>query len=615
MNKLLLKERVTAILDSDDFKGIHEWYKEIIMSYHDYVVFTVRRSYLLALIMEKVTELNMEENNKAIFLTDSSIILFCDKFAEQYKKTGTFPTVLLCDDTLIHGRNINHFLENMEDTLCALLPDYKKDNIRDALVRSVQVHVYAKLNMQSLILSRYELNIKYKHKGDNAYIHKLSNDISSLIMGIDMANACYIYSEHLSEIDFSKLDLKNFIETSYQNTKQFTRVQYVGQDKEKKAIITLRIVKNNGCEGYRVIPFIFMPNLGEEETDFILDSMTRRMENAKINRNFIQLLYYLKDIRGKRTFNELVTLWLSQVILQDFYIENNMYNFKPDENEICKLARNFNCGNILGFRSLESYKEMINTIVLKQVFTINDIVQIVNDSILDKRKLLCVTADNDYNITEKDKQQIKENLEDYFYNTASQYEENAYMISQKPYYLTSKRSEINVRGCGFILREINNGYTELQAAYSMAYFLQMMDAGVLTLSSCASKKIRVVGFSQFAKPGEQSLLLMPLRMYEWIPLIYKIQWYCKWHGREFENEIYEYGSSKECDINVKCIEKIVKFVKKLSSMGQEAAEWTGNYINKKELPILEGIPERIVRFDFMETQLAHVKQYTNYRGI
>lgn len=384
---------------------------------------------------------------------------------------------------------------------------------------------------------------------------------------------------------------------------------------KKKAIVTLRVVKNNGCEGYRVIPFIFMPNLGEYETNVILDSMTRRMENVDINRNFIQLLYYLKDIRGKRTFNELITLWLSQAILQDFYIENNMHNFKLDEDEICKLARNFNCGNILGFSGLESYKEMIRTVVLKQVFTINDIVQIVNNSILDKRKLLCITADNDNNITEKSKQQIRERLEDYFYDTASQHEKKAYMISQKPYYLTSERSEINVRGCGFILREINNGYTKSQAAYSITLFLADDGCRSVNIIFVCFKKIRVVGFSQFAKPGEQSLLLLPLRMYEWIPLICKVQWYCKWHGREFENEIYKYGSNKECDIDANCIEKIVQFVKKLSSMGQEAVEWTGNYINKKEIPNLEGMSDRMTRFHFMEKQLAHVKQYMNYRGI
>ncbi|MFG6393876.1 MAG: hypothetical protein K1W24_06785 [Lachnospiraceae bacterium] len=73
-----------------NYIGIQEWYKDIIMSGYDYVVFIVRRSYLLALIMEKITEMDMEENSRLVFLTDSSIILFYSEFARQYRETGLF---------------------------------------------------------------------------------------------------------------------------------------------------------------------------------------------------------------------------------------------------------------------------------------------------------------------------------------------------------------------------------------------------------------------------------------------------------------------------------------------------------------------------------------------
>ena len=136
------------------------------------------------------------------------------------------------------------------------------------------------------------------------------------------------------------------------------------------------------------------------------------------------------------------------------------------------------------------------------------------------------------------------------------------------------------------------------------------------MSSYAYRKVKVVGFSQFAKPGEQSLLLMPLRMYEWLPLISQVQRYCKWCGREFSDEMYEYGDSKECDISSGLlIEEIIKFVDVLSDLRQEAAEWIGYYINKIEVDISDGETLRTARFRFMEKQLAHAKKYTDYRGI
>lgn len=618
MDQLLLKEKVAAILNPDDYAGIQEWYRDIIMGGDDYVIFMVRRSYLLALIMEKVTGLNMEENSNAVFLTDSSAILFCSELARQYKETGEFPKILLCDDTLIHGRAINHFLEDMEETLYNLLPDYKKDNILEALVKSVQIQVYIKSDMLSLILSRYELNTRYKRKENNAYIHRFSNDISSLVLASGMANTVYIYSRYLSYKDFGRLNLEGFIETSYQNTKQYTRIQYIGLSEEKKAVITLRIVKDNGNEGYRVIPFIFLPNLGEEETAMLIDSMASKMEDAGINRNYIKLLYYLKDIPGKRAFNELVTLWLSQAVLQEFNKLNGMGNVLPDEDEICKLARNFNCGCLPGFNSLEVYKDMLRVIVSKQVFSISDIADMAEDSVQYGRKLLYVTKCSNSYVSEKEKKRIKYKLENYFYYVALEEEKDAYSLSKNPYYHTKRRSKRNVRGCGFLLRELNDGYTEIKAAYSIAYFLQMVDAGVLSLSSYAYKEVKVVGFSQFAKAGEQSLLLMPLRMYEWLPLINEIQLYCKWCGCKFEEEIYGYLDSEGCDASsglIEEIEEIVKFVAALSSIGQEAVEWMGYYINKIELDILEGETLRKARFRFLEKQLLHAEQYKNYRKI
>lgn len=615
MDKLLLKENVKAILGGDEYAGIGEWYKDIVMSQYDYVVFTARKSYLLALIMEKVTGLNMEENSKTVFLTDSSIILFCGRFASQYKETGKFPKILLCDDTLIHGRGINHFLEDIEQILYNLMPEYTKDSIEKALVKSIRIHVFVRSSMPWLVLSRHELNIVYKCKRDNAYIHMLSNKISSLVLCLNMANASYIYSMFLSDKDFNNLNLDGFIETSYQNTKQYARIQYVGQDEEKKAVFTLRIVKNTGSEGYRVIPFIFMPNMAEEETNDILACMAIQMREAGITSKYIELLYYLKSIPGKRAFNELVTLWLSQAVLQDFCIQNGICNVIPEEDEIRKLARNFNYGSICGLDGMKSSEDMLRTIVSKHVFSLNSIGQIVNSFVQDGRKLLFVTKDDNGYVTDEEKRKIKYRLEDYFYHIASEEEREACILSEKPYYHTDERSKRNVRGCGFLLREVNSGYTELQAAYSFAYFLQMMDAGVLSLSSYAYRKVRVVGFSQFAKAGEQSLLLMPLRMYEWLPLISQMQQYCEWRGRDFDEEIYEYGNSKECDISPGLIKKIIKFVDGLSYIKQEAAEWTGYYINKIEVDILEGETLRKARFRFMKKQLAHVKKYTDYRGI
>lgn len=77
----------------------------------------------------------------------------------------------------------------------------------------------------------------------------------------------------------------------------------------------------------------------------------------------------------------------------------------------------------------------------------------------------------------------------------------------------------------------------------------------------------------------------------------------------------KYMDSKECDISPGLAEEIVKFIEDLSSIGQEAGEWIGHYINKIELGILEGETLRKAGFCFLEKQLAHLEQYKNFRKI
>lgn len=605
----LLKEKVSVILGHNYFDGIQEWYRGIITEQCDYVVFVGNRDYSVALIMEDITGLRMAGDGHTVFLTDSSIILFCDEFARQYIEKGTFPNILLCTVSIIHGRTINHLIESIQEMLFKLLPGYNYYDIERALVKSIQIKVYNWSDEISLILSRYEFRVNYAQRLEPANMHKLVSSINSL--GVQVQN--YIYSLNIS--DLSGLDLSGYIETSYQNTKQYTKVQYIGTNEKKKAIITLRIVWDNLSDGYKVIPFIFMPNLSEKETDILLNNITKQMENKGIKKEYISLLRHLNSIQGKRTFNELVTLWLSQAILHEFCICNRIGDIKPDENEIRKIESNFNCSVIPGFGGVQFYKDMIKTIVIKQVFSIGDIERIINNSIQDGRKLLNIKAGGSVCITEKERVRIKEKIEDYFYDIAVQEERRAYTIGNVPYFHTDERSNRNVRGCGFALNDINKGYTEIEAVYSIAYFLQMYNAGVIEVSSYAYNKTNVVGFSQFIKAGEQSLLLMPLRMYEWLPLIKEIQVNSNWHGYDFSTEVNGYINSNECDLKPGLGEAIIKFIDTLSNIGQKAEEWIGNYIDKIELGDFNGIALRRERFKFMEKQITHQQHYISYRNI
>ena len=608
MNINILEQDATVILGSSALSELKEWYEDTLRTGWDYVVFTVRRSYILALIMEKLTGKKMEENSEAIFLTDASLFLHCKDMAECYMQWKRFPRILLCDDTIIHGRNINHFIECIENELFSLLPDAPENEIRTALVDAMKIHAYVRSETPLLLLGRYELNLRFKKRVNAELMHKLSSSISTLILHADIANASYIFSEHIAEKEFRKIDLTKFVNTSYQNTQQFANIRYVGLTEEKKGIFTIRIIKNPTQKGYRVLPFVFLPNLGNEETLKILKVIQERMRIKGLNEKYINWMNMLERFHGKRSFNELITLLFSQTLLQEFNKKYEIEQGMFDDEEICKLARNYNLSDF------ETAKEMIKVLAYTELFTSEEIAQILEKIVLPERELLRVSKRNKIPLSYEKQIKIKENIEDYFYKKGVEEESAAYELAQKPYYPTRKRSVRTVRGCGFLLRELNSNYSEAEADYSIAFFLQMMDAGVLCVSSYASNSVRVVGVAQFAKAGEQSLLIKPLRLYEWIPVISIMQRNCEWRGTAFNEELERYGASPECDMNNEIRGDIKQFIKELASMGQKAEDWNGNYLVKKEFAICKEDEDEEVRLriQFIDQQLRHMKSYDSY---
>lgn len=210
MKQYELENVISFILEDDIRKELTEWYEDMLEGSWEYVVFTVRRSYVLALIMEKLTGKKMEEESHARFLTDASIILHCEELAEAYKANRRFPMMLLCDDMCIHGRNTNHFMEMILMRLCFLLPEYDEAEIKEALLKAIRIHVYVRKTGPLVLMGSYEFNLRAKRRTDARFVHNLSSDLSRLILCTDIANASYIFSERLTAEKFADLDLSNY---------------------------------------------------------------------------------------------------------------------------------------------------------------------------------------------------------------------------------------------------------------------------------------------------------------------------------------------------------------------------------------------------------------------
>lgn len=566
------------LFNEEVFEGLKSWYRYTLQGEWQYVVFTVRRSYILALIMETITGDKMKDSGSVEFLTDAAFFLRCQELADIYRKYKCFPPILLCDDAMVHGRNMNHLIEGIEKELCSLLDgEFEPDEVENALLDAVDVHVYVRSKGDLLLRSSYIWKLHFTCREGPAFLHQFSSDISSLILRANITNAVYVYTEYLSDADMERIrgSLEDYVETVYQNTKQYMKCEYIGSKDEIKAVFTLRIIENVERVGYRVAPFVLLPNLDSSETNIILRALMEKIPDAKCK----EWLMETSQIPGKRTCNELITMLLSNVVLKIF---NRKFSINPTEadreEELAKLARNY---NQFGFGET---KRMLGKLLGLELFRdIEALSGIFSQISLGKRRVMRLEEGPQGGaLADTVKEEIKLRVEDYFYEKGCADEEAAYRLKNNLYLQSDRRSIRRARGVCFTMADLNRGYTEQKSRYCVAYFLQMMDAGGTTVSSYAPNNVHVVGLAQYTKAGEQSLMILPLRLYDYIPMLDRIEYEArhrlmdkKFVAWKFMNEYPEHYPSGTQG-------QILEFLDRLERMGSLVDDWDVNYIDKVE---------------------------------
>jgi len=575
-NREQIISEAESLLSRHILDELKDWYDYTLQDCWQYVVFTVRRSYMVALIMETITDKEMKTRS-SVFLTDAALFLRCGELADTYRKYGHFPKILICDDIMIHGRSMNHIIDGLEEELYRLLSDEcEKDTIASALVKAIEIHVYTRTWDSLLLKGAYVWKLHYMRKESPKFWRQVSSDLSSLILQSDITNACYIYTEHLSDAQMDEMKdaligEEGFIRTIYQRIQQYVKLSYLGSDSEVKAVLALRIIKNDYQEGYRIAPFAFLPNMTAEETDMIADFIA-----GKLPKKYQKWFMGLREIYGKRAFSEIITLLFSDAILKSFKKDYGIIA-DPEEKkrELVKLARNYcQC-------SLEQTVQMLEELIgmeQESLLSLDEIGRAMELIHPGERMMMQLETGKTLEITLERRQEIRDKVEDYFYEQGRIDEEAAYQLMKLPYCLPNAQAKRRARGCCFTLRELNQGYTREESQYCMAYLLQMIDAGIGSLSSYAPNDVKVYGYAQFTKAGEQSLLIRPLRMYRYIPLLSRIQYECERRLRDLTEEIQEFGAAMGWEQTR--IDKLTAFIGGLNRMGHTPRDWNGNYVRK-----------------------------------
>ena len=199
-----------------------------------------------------------------------------------------------------------------------------------------------------------------------------------------------------------------------------------------------------------------------------------------------------------------------------------------------------------------------------------------------------------------DEKMIKTCLEDKFYKSGWDEEREACIFLENRFYSSENRFQRNTDDCakviGDIIDELNLGLNGIKVFF--AFFMQMMDAGILSISSNAGKNCEVFGLAQFVKTGEQALLIKPLRFYKYLPMLNEVKEFCELHRIETEDvlkkiiqsDFENYTAEDSQGVTEK---ELADFLKELDDINQEPKDWLNNYSSRLEKTESKNLMEQI----------------------
>ena len=579
------EEIVITYLDDDNFSLAKEWYEYTLKPDWDFVVFIVRRAYLVAQIVSQIIRKKMEEESKALFLTDAAILSRSRELALFYLQHHRLPNILICEDCLVHGRNINFFLiklcNEIWEELEKLDPEADEEAFRNEFTRAIKIHVIVKPDEGLVLLERYMLKVHSCAQKTVKELHDFSHEISNLISHSGKANVSYIYTDVVGALLEEKIENKrpegHLYRTKYHNIEEISNIKFIKCGSQVKGIMTLRML--DMFDGRRrVLPFAFLPDLSQTETQCLWDNIKEKLQNYTRSDEtldkYIRYMEYVESLKNKRSFDEWLTLILSLMLMGNVYAQLDVDIPEETLEDYEIIGRNYNISNL---NETEEYLKYLRRIILEMAVSQRiDIDHLILDSLEKENYITEANEDSSGRMQEKD---IVNSLEQYWETIAAEEEERARLIAGNPVFYSERKKLRHTHNCGEMINELFNGRSQEEMGLGIAYILQMMDRGMISVSSYGSGEESTKGFIQRAKAGEMSLLIYPSKMKEYIPLLAKIYNYCEKRGLEWWKIANDYCNSSYSRMSQEECQSVEKFVKYLYYYDQNPDEWDIYYGN------------------------------------
>lgn len=197
-------QRVGESILHDDYYGLYDFFCDIWESSHTYVVLIARRCLNLnEIFMQVHTSRNGVVRNKDRLISNNALLLYADEIAGYYANWGRFPSILLADDMIYHGRGIMMLLHSLEELIVDSLQSFQEGEklskearyyVHRDLASAVEIRAFGVNRQPLLIDDLFAQNLVKTTVRDTSELRRLSQNISSFIQHIGEPYTSYVLS-------------------------------------------------------------------------------------------------------------------------------------------------------------------------------------------------------------------------------------------------------------------------------------------------------------------------------------------------------------------------------------------------------------------------------------
>lgn len=341
----------------DEYDGLAEFFRKIWSMPHAYVVVFARRCMNLN---EVFMHVYADDPDVTIYrkqiISNNALLLYSDEIADYYNTWGQFPSILIADDMIYHGRGIVKLLHDLEELVAARLEELRGEKLsKDAryyvhrdLAAMIDIYAYC-VNQQPLLIDdAYLRQLDSKSTRYTSELRNLSQQISRFLQSVGEPNTSYVLS--IDKRLGAELQAEGWFKQpwSYRGNKQemflcTSDLHYVSSG----FLPSVRIHRKYGypeCPEIKMTALVIFGNMTTEKINDICEDVIQVLQQNGLEKlKTVFRILRSENILHQKARMQFLSFLLSVMCLRHFYHDTGL----PEEElnveltDLDKIARNF----------------------------------------------------------------------------------------------------------------------------------------------------------------------------------------------------------------------------------------------------------------------------------